>query len=102
MYCYLIWQVNNPFEWAKYHQALQNVLQGNYNWVRPLNDLYIVQINNSDSYDSLFTSVTALARSFPGKVNFFLSQVLEGGGYNGFIQKEKWEGVHNLTGVNPP
>ena len=102
MYCYLIWQVNNPFEWARYHDAIQNVLKDNYNWVRPLNDLYIIQVRDSNDYDSLFTSITAVAKSFPGKVNFFVSQILDGGGYNGFIQKEKWELIYQTTGVNPP
>ena len=96
MYIYLIWKSRQSKDKVEFDNALNNILIDK-NWVMPLEDFYLIKVNNRADREQLYDRLAAIAQAFSARVDFFMSQPLEGGGYSGWLLQEDWDEVHERT-----
>jgi len=68
-----------------------------YSWVRALPFLFVVKVNSQLVSDVIRGRMIAVGERYTPVVNFILSPVTSGGSYKGFLPKDLWPKIEELT-----
>jgi hypothetical protein len=79
-------------EWTRINNDLVAVLKP-YSWVRPLTTLYVVNVSSQETWNTILAALQSTAQRH-GKVNFLMTPLMQGGGYNGFLPTNLWNEIN--------
>jgi hypothetical protein len=70
----------------------------NYSWVGPLAScIYIVRIENPADWNLIRDNLVEVCKKNRGRVNLIMSPVMDGGYYAGWLPKNLWPRIRELT-----
>lgn len=75
---------------------IENVLSP-YKHVKRLTTFYIVLIRVDSDWEAIRSSLTALSQEISETFHFIMSPPMEGGKYNGILQKGEWDEINAIT-----
>lgn len=73
-------------------KLVENTLEGK-SWVEPWDGFFIVRLNGITEWNELSSSLTAVAKATQN-IQFFLSPLLQGQGYQGWLTEENWKEIN--------
>ncbi len=90
MHCVISWDIKaDGQKWTEINNAMKEGLTA-YSWVRALTTFYIVKVNSQNDSHHIHKKLATIAKTHPGKVNFVMSPLMQGGSYNGWLPKDLW------------
>jgi hypothetical protein len=92
----------NSTRWKEINDAMKKGI-GNYSWVRPLTTFYIVKVKAQADWNKIRNDLVEIAKKFGSEINFVMSPLISGGGYNGWLPGDLWAKIRERTedkGVN--
>jgi len=75
--------------WNTANAELKECLSG-YSWVKPLSTLYVVKIQNEESYEAIKESLKEVSRNSSVTIHFLVTPIMNGGRYDGWLPKKMW------------
>ena len=80
-------------EWIKINEEFKMVLKP-YSWFRPLKTLYIVHVTSQEIWGKILAGLQTVGESHLGKVSLLLSPLMQGGHYDGLLDKDSWDKIN--------
>ena len=77
-------------------QDLDNILQP-YRWARRLSTFYIIEVHNTQDWDTILAQLQTLSRNITQRFNFVMSPIMHGGRYDGILGEGDWDHVNEVT-----
>ncbi|MDE6159466.1 MAG: hypothetical protein K2F69_05155 [Bacteroidaceae bacterium] len=81
---------------SEIEEKIENVLSP-YKHVKRLSTFYIVLIRVDSDWEAIRSSLTALSQEISETFHFIMSPSMEGGKYNGILQKGEWDEINAIT-----
>ena len=98
MHFVVSWDIKGKGQrWTEINDVMKEGLNG-YAWVRPLTTFYIVKVNSQYDWNSVHENLLTVAKRYPNEVNFVMSPLMDGGGYNGWLPKYLWPNIRERAG----
>ena len=98
MHCFISWSIKAPggSDRNMINEALLSTLDG-YEWVRPFGNIHVVKLQNVAFWEHIHDLLSAVADKSPHQVSFIMSPPIQGGSYNGILDKEVWSALNKIT-----
>lgn len=94
MHIMLSWDISATGDrWQQINDQLLACIKP-YSWVRPLHNTYVVQLISAEQRTSMTTALTNVAKTVPETVNFLMSPLMTGGGYQGWLPQDTWKAIN--------
>ena len=98
MHCFISWSIKAPggSDRNMINQALISTLDG-YQWVRPFGNVHVVRVQSVRQWEHIHNLISVVVDRSPHKILFIMSPPIQGGSYNGVLDKEVWSALNNIT-----
>ena len=94
MHVMLSWDISAVGDrWQQINEQLLACIRP-YSWVRPIHNTYVVQILWAEQRTSINGALTNVAKNSLENVNFLLSPLMTGGGYDGWLPQDTWTSIN--------
>lgn len=61
-----------------------------YSWYRPLDDIYVVKVPNTQTFDAISNSLINVARRHPNSFYLLIGPPMVGGQFTGWLEADAW------------
>jgi hypothetical protein len=98
MYFIVSWDISavEP-QWSRIDEQMRNCFK-TYQQIRPVNTYYIVKVANATQYEAIHTCLLNVAQSQTATVHFIISPLLTAQGFKGWLPKDRWPKISEITG----
>lgn len=97
MYFTVSWDISasQPI-WSQIDEQMRNCFK-NLPQVRPVNTYYMVKVNSADQYNQIHKNLLTIAQQSTVKIHFIMSPLLNATGYKGWLPKDRWDKIGEVT-----
>lgn len=89
------WQAHGPAAAADRIEAEFEGVIAPYKSVRTLDNVFIVQVEGQEEWDTILRGISRVGRDQP--VSVLMSPLMDGGRYNGLLLEDLWEEINAIT-----
>lgn len=95
MYFVVSWDIPDA-SWDQRNENMKACFS-HYEWIKPLSTFYLVKCSSAQDYSAILSQMQTLASN--GKGVWFVSAIIySSSGWDGWLNKEDWPKIREITG----
>jgi hypothetical protein len=99
MHFFVAWEIEAKGSRAEEIDKKMRQCLREFNWVRPLGDLYIVKVRSSKQWEKVNDDLSEVANHYGNaQISFIIGPLMKGGRYDGLLPGDIWESINEITG----